>query len=685
MIRFKSIRSRMLFIILPVLILAMTFLTISSSSSSQKIIEEQIKQQMETILSSRSENINENFRNIEQIASNLSYTIGATYQSTSLAEYEEMLSEIIFSDELILGAGIWFEPYEYDSSQMYVGPYIYKEGEMAAVTYDYSNEEYDYFGYEWYKIASTSEGKAVISKPYFDETLGVIMSSCTMPINDANGSFLGAVTVDIELTTIQNLISSIQVGNTGKAFLINEEGIFLSYEDSQKVMKENIKDNSNASFASVGDNILNNSNGVTEYKKDGQVYKVYYSTLEGIGWHLGIEITNSELTAPIHSLLKKLIIIGVTATILTLIAILSQVVYLGDGLKKVKTFATNLSLGDFSIEPLRIRTKDELGQMSNSLNVMYQDNKGVIQSIAEHAKTMNGSSILLNQSSKDLNTQFSNIVEIMQNINSEMMSTSAATEEVNASVEEVNSSISLLAEETENSTNLAEEIKLRASEIEKKSRAAYEQTGELTVSFEKSIEKSIENAAIVDSISLLAEVISEIAEQINLLSLNASIEAARAGEQGRGFAVVAGEIGKLASNTSEAVNQIKGTITKIQEAMKDLTDNSKSLLGFVTNKVTPDYDTFVGVAKQYGADAVAIENFSKQISNMSFNIAHIVQEVTNAVQSIAESSGQTAENGKEVMEAVNLVSQVVDKVSEMSVEQENIAGELNMVVDKFKF
>ena len=122
----------------------------------------------------------------------------------------------------------------------------------------------------------------------------------------------------------------------------------------------------------------------------------------------------------------------------------------------------------------------------------------------------------------------------------------------------------------------------------------------------------------------------------------------------------------------------------MQEAFDELVKNSSSMLTFVKDTVTPDYDIFVGVAKQYGQDAVAIEDFSKEIAQMTKGIERIITEVGEAIQSIAESSQNTAENGSNIMNSIEVVSEVVEEVAKMAEEQEGISTELTDAVNSFK-
>ena len=284
----------MLITILPIIILCMLFLTINSSYASRSSILTQTEELMSAKLDGEITSISREIREVEMMAGIISTTVSNTYQSTELQEYEKLLGEIIYSNALAMGSGIWFEPYAYDKKEKYVGPYIYKDGEQPAVTYEYSNAEYNYFGYEWYQNAVKSQGNPIFTVPYYDETLDVTMSSCTVPIKKANGDFIGAVSVDIELTTIQNLISDIQVGEKGKAFLLSADGTYLSCSDSSKIMKQKIQEEENSSLAQLGNEALQQGEGSGSYTGGNETYRVYYKRLPGLNWILAIEIPVSD-------------------------------------------------------------------------------------------------------------------------------------------------------------------------------------------------------------------------------------------------------------------------------------------------------------------------------------------------------------------------------------------------------
>ena len=397
-----------------------------------------------------------------------------------------------------------------------------------------------------------------------------------------------------------------------------------------------------------------------------------------------IRMPQSELNEPVNALLIKMTFVCVVALIFCIISVLVQVRNIAKNLGRVRNFAGSLAQGNFTVQKLKARSRDELGEMSESLNEMFENNRAVIGDIAEHSGRIKGSSERLNQAAVQLSDQFKKIENYMTDVNEAMMSASAVTEEVNASVEEVNSSVSVLASEAEKSNMQADQIKVRAVEIEQDSQKAYEYARAICSQREQEMEQAYRNAAVVENIGVMANVISNIAEQINLLSLNASIEAARAGEQGRGFAVVASEIGKLAGETSKAVEEIQGTIIEVQGAFESITKSTEELLAFLRETVTPDYDRFVNIGKQYEEDAISFGSISERIREMSGNIEHIMEEVGDAIQNVAESAQETANNSSLIMNAVGSVAGEVKEVSVMSSDQEQIAQKLNGIVDQFQ-
>lgn len=681
---FKRLSTRMLIFMLTIIIFSMLALSYISYDNSRKIIKEQIQSNMDAELRSQVNLINSKMQEVSAMASQLAKNVQATYHNTPLELYENVLGATIYENDIVSGSGIWFEPNVYDKNEKYVGPYVYKDGDKAVTTYDYSNEEYDYFQYDWYKNAMNGTKKPVFSELYYDETLSTTMSSCTAPMYDKDGNFIGVVTVDIELTGITNLINEIKIGDQGKAILLTRDGIYITHPDKEMVMQKSIIDSENKSVADLGKEVLAKETGSGSFVQDGKVYYAYYATVKDFNWKIIIQIPKSEIDAPLKILLTKLVTISVIMLLLSVFFVVMQVRYLIKNIKKVNSFALDLSEGDFTVTELDIKSKDELGQMGKALNSMLVANKAIIQTIVNDSKQISEVSNQLDDSTNNLSTSYEAIEGSIRTINENMMSTSAATEEVNASVEEVTASIVYLAQETSKSYEMASEIKDRAIDIRKKSEEAYKQALQLASEKENNLNQSLKEAEIIDSIGVMADDISAIAEQVNLLSLNASIEAARAGEHGKGFSVVAKEIGMLAAKTSSSVSDIQKTVSLVHDAIDHLMLHSKQLLEFIKDTVTPDYMKFVNVSIQYGQDANDIGETVTKIKNMSQNMEHVVSEVGDAIQSITEVTQSTSMNTNTIINNMEDTSELIDLITKMISEEREIASNLDSIVNKFK-
>lgn len=683
---FKKISTKMLAILLSVSILSMLVLSCISYINSKSIIEEQIKRNMDAELSNQVNMIESKMNEISVLASQISKNVQATYKNTPLDQYEEILGKSIFDNDLVLGSGIWFEPYVYDSKEKYVGPYVYKENGEAVTTYDYSNEEYDYFKYDWYTVAAKGNKEPVFSELYYDPTLGLTMSSCTVPMYDRDGTFIGAVTVDIEITGITEMINNIKIGENGTAILLTNTGIYITNQDKEKVMNADtgITKSENKSLMKLGNEMQQQKTGSGDFTLDGKKYLTYYATVSGFDWKIMIQIPKSEVEKPLAILIQNLLISSMIMLLILVAAIVVLVRYLIGNIKKVSKFASSLAQGDYTISELDIKSKDELGQMGQALNSMLNANKAIITTIVSDSSEISQISNELDDSTNKLATNYETVEEAIKAINENMMSTSAATEEVNASVEEVTASIIFLAQETSKSHELASSIKNRAAAVGTKSEEAYQKATSLAIEKENNLKQSIEEAKIVKTIGILADDISKIAKQVTLLALNASIEAARAGEQGRGFAVVASEIGSLASKTTASVSDIQATVTKVQDAINNLMEQSNQLLNFIKDTVTPDYQKFVDIAVQYGQDANSVEETVTKIANMTRNMEHVVTEVGDAIQNITEVTQNTTTNTNTIIQNMDVVSELIDLITKMVASEREISVNLDDIVGEFK-
>lgn len=380
-------------------------------------------------------------------------------------------------------------------------------------------------------------------------------------------------------------------------------------------------------------------------------------------------------------------------TITTLLCVVSVIVsifaaiYMNKNIIKrlntVQNFAKKLAAYDFA-EDCPVTRNDEVGVIGRELNTAQKNIRELISTILSESSNMSGLSQELAANIDEVSAKLDEIDNSSKSINVTMTETSATAEEIAASIEEVNSSMEALANKAEEGSTNSEKIKRRAENVKDGSRTAIKNTAQIREQKEKNIIKAIEDARVVEEVKVMAGAIADIAEQTNLLALNAAIEAARAGESGKGFAVVAEEIRKLAEESSQTVLTIQDTIGKIQDAVKNLSENSNDILTFLSTEMDKQLQDYAKVGEKYSSDGEFISSMSEELVSMAQEVEATVEQINEALQSTASDVQNSSLNSERIQTQIEKSSHSMEQVSNAAAKQAEIAIRLNELVQKFK-
>lgn len=424
---------------------------------------------------------------------------------------------------------------------------------------------------------------------------------------------------------------------------------------------------------------------------NGNSQKIYDELLENIKSivELNKETQNKMNNQISIKIFKLKIVILIFLGFFIFIIISSYFIMMKEILKPIEKtvkLLKNISEGEGDLtQRLLINNNDEIGEMSKYFNKFLEDVHQIIKNIIGKSENLNNSTNSLFQSIIIVNSNVNNIKNEIGFIASGMEHTSVTTEELSATNTEISDSALNLVkkakigfEEISNIEKRAEKIKNDAIDSKRVAIQLYEEK-------QLNILMAIENGNVVKEILKMTNEIKNIAEQSNLLSLNAAIEAARAGEQGKGFAVVADSVRGLANQTQETVKKIQLIVSEVLEAFSNLSENSKDILMFIEDKVSPDYDKMVQMGEQYSIDASeVIGNIVREFFNQSETISTSIKEIDKSLESVSETIAISAENSKIISENINNSSNKFEDIVNLSKEQANLVNEIDSLVNRFK-
>lgn len=339
--------------------------------------------------------------------------------------------------------------------------------------------------------------------------------------------------------------------------------------------------------------------------------------------------------------------------------------------------------GDLT-ERIPVKTKDEIGQMSEGINSFIEQLQNVMRK--------------LKSESEELMISAGTVRDEISKSNENAENVSAAMEEMSASIEEISATLSQIAHGSEsisgqiedvngrvqNGADLVKTIKSHAGNMHQNTVDSKETAIKIISEIRTAVDEALIESRNVEKINGLTGEILDITSQTNLLSLNASIEAARAGEAGRGFAVVADEIRVLADNSAQTASNIQNISNVVISAVEKLAKNSENMLKFIDEKVMKDYDDFVGVAGQYEKDADDINEILSNVAANTNEISSTMQAMNTGIGDISVAVDENAKGVTSVAEnAVSLVEAFTNIQKETESNQE-ISSKLTDEVNRFK-
>ena len=510
------------------------------------------------------------------------------------------------------------------------------------------------------------------------------------PVYDKDGSTILGIAGGAQLAeTLQSVLEGLHVEGmeNAKNYMINTEKEVHIFNEDASLMAAPIEDEM---LLSVIDAIRSNSAEVTgslEYVDgDGVKSVAMYRAIPERNWAVVVSDSKDEIFAKADASRNAFGLICICVYAVIPILCYLAVSLCVKPLKVVEKAVVRLQKLELEApEELKkyIGAGSEAGQIATAMDSLYETFRKIVSTLRECTATLNDSTDKMNHASHML-------IEGMGD-------NSATTEELAASIATTNSAIEQVVNEILTISELVEKVEEKVKAGDRKSENLLETaqsmremadttltgTGERIEKNRKHVEDAMVNLKSLTRINDMAKQILDIANQTNLLSLNASIEAARAGENGRGFAVVAQEIGTLASNSS-------ATAKEIQDICKDINDNIQNvqgciddIMGFMEGDVSDKFKEFANIANEYSTSVVEIRDAIGEIEDTSNGVVNSVMSIREKMDVIHTASSENEIGVGEIVNKIEQTNQTAEELESVGKANQENAQAISTIVEKF--
>lgn len=547
------------------------------------------------------------------------------------------------------------------------GKYLIYPNENSAIDINYKSSK-------WYTLALENNGQATATDPHVDESSGKKVITVVKTV-EFEGEVIGVVGMNISLDVISDIFSKSKIGDSGYITISDSKGIVISHPDDSLIGTDTI------SKQSFWDEVESNNDGFIKYTYKGENKFAAYNTYSLTGWKLIATLKESELSNDVNSIKFNLVIsILIAAGLATAVSLL-----IGNGIEKkitkLKEGIAMAAAGDLTTV-VSINSTDELGQLGQDFNTMTANLSKIMLSVSASSKTMFESSSQIAAMAEQTAASIGEVTKAVDEI-----SAGATNQAQNAQISAEN--IGKLSMMLDDITDLTKEVGSIASDAEKLGENGLKLMEVLSDKSEQTKQSSMNvNKIVIDvnnsiaQINSISDTISDITEQTNLLSLNASIEAARAGEHGKGFAVVADEIRKLADQSKNSTKEIQRIVETVRSKSAIAVSAMES-----TERIIQEQDTALIDARQTfseiitGINALAGKMNDIQISTISIGTKK--ETVVEQIENISSISEETAASTEEVSASAEEVNATMQELTSYAEQLNKLAESLQVAVEQF--